>query len=396
MKYLHTMIRVSDPAETIRFFELLGLKEIAPHGQREGPLHADLPRRARRRATREVELTHNWDETGYDGGRNFGHLAYRVDDIYATLPALMDAGVTINRPPRDGHMAFVRTPDDISIELLQDGKPLRARRALGVDAQHRQLVSAMPIEIVPVPALSDNYVWLMHDPDSGETVVVDPGEARAGAGRGRGARLAHHAGVEHPLAWRSCRRQCGDQGGDRRHHHRSRRRGPHPDARPVVEEGDRVRIGAHEGEVIAVGAHTAGHIAIHLPDEAVVFTGDTLFAMGCGRLFEGNAEDMFRAMCQARRSARRDTGLLRARIYRRQRALRGGDRAGQRGRPRRAGRGRAAARRGPPHAALHDRGRMCYQSLHAGQGCGGARCAPRRQGQFQGLGIVRRPCAFLA
>ncbi len=69
----------------------------------------------------EVELTHNWDEAGYDGGRNFGHLAFRVDDIYATCQRLMDHGVTINRPPRDGHMAFVKTPDGISIELLQDG-----------------------------------------------------------------------------------------------------------------------------------------------------------------------------------------------------------------------------------------------------------------------------------
>jgi lactoylglutathione lyase len=120
-RYLHTMIRVSDPEATIRFFELIGLKEtrrmenekgrftlifLAPPGQ-DGA---------------EVELTHNWDEAGYEGGRNFGHLAYRVDDIYATCQRLMDAGVTINRPPRDGHMAFVRTPDGISIELLQDGR----------------------------------------------------------------------------------------------------------------------------------------------------------------------------------------------------------------------------------------------------------------------------------
>jgi lactoylglutathione lyase len=74
----------------------------------------------------EVELTHNWDEEGYGGGRNFGHLAYAVDDIYATCERLMDAGVTINRPPRDGHMAFVRTPDNISIELLQKGGALAA------------------------------------------------------------------------------------------------------------------------------------------------------------------------------------------------------------------------------------------------------------------------------
>jgi lactoylglutathione lyase len=120
-KYLHTMIRVSDPDATIRFFELLGLREIRRMENEKGRftlifLAAPGDEQA------QVELTHNWDEKGYDGGRNFGHLAYRVDDIYATCQRLMDAGVTINRPPRDGHMAFVRTPDNISIELLQDGR----------------------------------------------------------------------------------------------------------------------------------------------------------------------------------------------------------------------------------------------------------------------------------
>src|SRR6187551_2561412 len=119
-KYLHTMIRVSDPQATIRFFELLGLREVRRMENEKGRftlifLAAPGDEQAL------VELTHNWDEVGYSGGRNFGHLAYRVDDIYATCQRLMDAGVTINRPPRDGHMAFVRTPDGISIELLQDG-----------------------------------------------------------------------------------------------------------------------------------------------------------------------------------------------------------------------------------------------------------------------------------
>jgi lactoylglutathione lyase len=120
MKYLHTMIRVSDPEATIRFFELLGLREQRRTDNEKGRytlifLAAPGDEQA------QVELTHNWDEQGYGGGRNFGHLAYRVDNIYETCQRLMDAGVTINRPPRDGHMAFVRTPDDISIELLQDG-----------------------------------------------------------------------------------------------------------------------------------------------------------------------------------------------------------------------------------------------------------------------------------
>jgi len=121
MKYLHTMIRVSDPEATIRFFELLGLREIGRSDNEKGRFTL-IFLAAPGDEDAQVELTHNWDEKGYDGGRNFGHLAYRVDDIYATCQRLMDAGVTINRPPRDGHMAFVRTPDNISIELLQDGR----------------------------------------------------------------------------------------------------------------------------------------------------------------------------------------------------------------------------------------------------------------------------------
>ena len=132
MKYLHTMIRVSDPDATVRFFELLGLKEVRRFDNEKGcftliflaaPEDMNEPGQ---RAEAEVELTYNWPpENGeaehYSGGRNFGHLAYRVDNIYETCQRLMDAGVTINRPPRDGHMAFVRTPDNISIELLQNG-----------------------------------------------------------------------------------------------------------------------------------------------------------------------------------------------------------------------------------------------------------------------------------
>ncbi|WP_454885783.1 VOC family protein [Sphingomonas oryzagri] len=123
MKYLHTMIRVSDPAETIRFFELLGLKETRRFDSEQGRFTL-IYLAAPGDETAEVELTHNWDETGYAGGRNFGHLAYRVENIYDLCQTLMDAGITINRPPRDGHMAFVRTPDDISIELLQAGDRL--------------------------------------------------------------------------------------------------------------------------------------------------------------------------------------------------------------------------------------------------------------------------------
>jgi lactoylglutathione lyase len=114
------MLRVSDPEATVAFFQLLGLEERRRMEVPEGKytlIFMGVPGDE----GGEVELTHNWGEAGYDGGRNFGHLAFRVDNIYATCQALMDAGVTINRPPRDGHMAFVKSPDGISIELLQNG-----------------------------------------------------------------------------------------------------------------------------------------------------------------------------------------------------------------------------------------------------------------------------------
>src|SRR5258708_578211 len=118
MKSVHSRSRGSDPDATVAFFHLLGPGERHRHDVPQGKftlIFLGVPGDE----GGEVELTHNWDERGYAGGRNFGHLAYQVDDIYATCRGLMDAGVTINRPPRDGRMAFVRTPDDISIELLQ-------------------------------------------------------------------------------------------------------------------------------------------------------------------------------------------------------------------------------------------------------------------------------------
>jgi lactoylglutathione lyase len=121
MKYLHTMIRVSDPEETVRFFNLIGLREVRRMENEKGRYTLIFLAVPGEEGRAEVELTHNWDEKGYEGGRNFGHLAYRIDNIYDTCQRLMDAGITINRPPRDGHMAFVRSPDGISIELLQEG-----------------------------------------------------------------------------------------------------------------------------------------------------------------------------------------------------------------------------------------------------------------------------------
>lgn len=122
-KYLHTMIRVTDIDATIRFFELLGLREVNRKDSEKGRFTLVFVA-APGDEDAQVELTYNWDPQTYSGGRNFGHLAYRVENIYETCQRLMDSGVTINRPPRDGHMAFVRTPDGISVELLQQGDHL--------------------------------------------------------------------------------------------------------------------------------------------------------------------------------------------------------------------------------------------------------------------------------
>lgn len=120
-RFLHTMIRVTDPDATIAFFKLIGVEEVRRFSSEQGRFTLIFLAAPGQEDVAEVELTHNWDPQDYDGGRNFGHLAYRVEDIYATCQALLDAGHTIHRPPRDGHMAFVKTPDGISVELLQDG-----------------------------------------------------------------------------------------------------------------------------------------------------------------------------------------------------------------------------------------------------------------------------------
>lgn len=131
MRYLHTMVRVTDLDASLDFYvNKLGLKELYRSEHEAGrftlvflcaPGDEEL---AVQRKAPLVELTYNWDREEYGGGRNFGHLAYQVDDIYAACARLMEGGVTINRPPRDGRMAFVRSPDNISIELLQAGEPL--------------------------------------------------------------------------------------------------------------------------------------------------------------------------------------------------------------------------------------------------------------------------------
>ena len=124
MKYLHTMVRVADIDASLAFYcQALGLAEIKRYDSEEGRFTL-IFLAAQGDESAQVELTHNWDPERYEGGRNFGHLAYQVDNIYDTCQRLMDHGVVINRPPRDGRMAFVRSPDGISIELLQNGEAL--------------------------------------------------------------------------------------------------------------------------------------------------------------------------------------------------------------------------------------------------------------------------------
>lgn len=131
MRYLHTMVRARDLDDTLDFYcDKLGLVEVKRHDSERGRFTLvflaapDDVDQARERSAPLLEITHNWDAEDYDGGRNFGHLAFHVDDIYSTCQKLMDGGVTINRPPRDGHMAFIKSPDGISIELLQAGPSL--------------------------------------------------------------------------------------------------------------------------------------------------------------------------------------------------------------------------------------------------------------------------------
>ena len=130
MRYLHTMVRVSNLEESLKFFELLGLSEVRRRDSEQGCFtNVHLAARddvdvAKSVHAPTLELTYNWGPEDYAGGRNFGHLAFEIDNIYEVCRMLMDNGVTINRPPRDGHMAFIRTPDNISIELLQKGERL--------------------------------------------------------------------------------------------------------------------------------------------------------------------------------------------------------------------------------------------------------------------------------
>ena len=124
MKYLHTMVRIKDVDSSLKFYcDALGLTELKRHESEQGRFTL-IFLAAPGNETAQVELTYNWDAEDLDGGRNFGHLAYQVDDIYKTCARLQERGVTINRPPRDGYMAFVKSPDGVSVELLQSEAPL--------------------------------------------------------------------------------------------------------------------------------------------------------------------------------------------------------------------------------------------------------------------------------
>ena len=196
MKFLHSMIRVSDPDATVAFFQLLGLEERRRMDNEAGRftlIFLGVPGDE----GGEVELTYNWDESGYGGGRNFGHLAYQVDDIYETCQRLMDGGVTINRPPRDGRMAFVRTPDDISVELaaerrrrsLRPSPGRRCRTPANGDARDRRRSR-------PSPTIMSGWSTTRRAARRRWSTRAMP---RPCSPRPQRARLAHHPGLEHAL-----------------------------------------------------------------------------------------------------------------------------------------------------------------------------------------------------
>ena len=251
----------------------------------------------------------------------------------------MDGGVTINRPPRDGHMAFVRTPDNISIELLQDGRSLppagdhwdwsRCAEYRGIGKMSLLEISVSHLSVLHLRQLMsgwsdrpiDNYVWLVR---SGETMVVDPAVAEPVLAEAAARGWTITADLEHPLAPRSHRRQCRDQGGDRLHDHR-----PGGEATRIPTLDVLVRGGRHRalGAVDGAGASTFPRIPPGIspfisPSEEAAFVGDTLFAMGCGRLFEGTAEQMFANMRKLEALADDTASIARMNIRRAMAALR--------------------------------------------------------------------------
>jgi hydroxyacylglutathione hydrolase len=222
------------------------------------------------------------------------------------------------------------------------------------------------VEIVRIPALSDNYIWLVHEPDSGETMVVDPAEAEPvlAQAAARGWRITQiwntHWHPDHTGGNAAIKAATG-----------AVVTGPAAEAARIptldrqVGEGDRVSLGALEAVVMEVPAHTAGHIAYHFAGEEAAFVGDTLFPMGCGRLFEGTAEQMHANLQRLAGAAAADPRLLRPRIYRVQRPLRAHRRSGQRGAaPACRGGRRGAGGRGGD-GADHDRSRARDQPVHS-------------------------------
>jgi lactoylglutathione lyase len=181
-KYLHTMIRVSSLEDTIAFFEVLGLREIRRRPDEKGR-YTNVFLAAPGDEAAAVELTYNWDPEPYTGGRNFGHLAYAVDNIYDTCNAFIARGVTINRPLRDGRMAFVRTPDGISIELLQAGEALPPAEPWTSMANTGSWQSEMPLAWLP-----DHARESTRDDRRGQRGPVAPGLSRTASGGPRGAR----------------------------------------------------------------------------------------------------------------------------------------------------------------------------------------------------------------
>ena len=152
------------------------------------------------------------------------------------------------------------------------------------------------MEIIAIPAFTDNYIWLVHDAESGESAVVDPGDSPPVLAEAERRGWAHRPDLEHALAPGPHRRQSGDQEGDGRAHFRAGAKEHIAGRDTALVEGDEIRLGSHVGRVIEVPGHTLGHIALVFDADRVAFVGDTLFAMGCGRLFEGTPEQMYRSL----------------------------------------------------------------------------------------------------
>ena len=327
----------------------------------------------------EVELTHNWDESGYGGGRNFGHLAYRGRRHLRDLPAA-DGRWRDDQPPAARRPHGVRPLARQHLgRAAAEGRRAGAGRALGIDAQHGRMVMGC-LRVVAVPAFSDNYVWLVHDADSGETAAVDPGVAAPVLAEAERARLAHrrrcwnthwhpdHTGGNVAIKEATGARDLGPGGrghpGPRRRAGRRRRRC----ASAVID-----------GRVIEVPAHTLGHIALIFEDERHDLRRRHDVRHGLRPAVRGHAEQMYATCSGSRRCPTTSGSIARHEYTLGERAVRGARRARQCGdRASGSTEVRALREAGQITLADHGRGGTRHQSLRSGFGRGRVRASLRK------------------